>query len=102
MLPNADYYPVGGVEFSVHLGVPPSVALNLGVPVADVRFRLPEMHRASMPETSVQENGNLRSRENQVCDAVADEISRPMQPRRRALPRPLRVPPQHVQLRSSR
>src|ERR1700677_873592 len=66
VFPHADYDPPGCRQFLICLGITDSVCVDLLAPEVSITCRRAVMVRASMPEATVHEDGDLVAREDHV------------------------------------
>lgn len=67
VLPESENYPACASQTCVRLGVPLLIAGKLGQPIRAVPYRRAAMFWARVPETTVDEDGDLLTREHDVC-----------------------------------
>ncbi len=80
VLPDANDYPAGRGERHVRFFVSLAVPVDLGGPPCRVAPRDPAMLRAPMPETPVDEHGDLRAREGNVDGPARNPRNRLLHP----------------------
>lgn len=66
MFPDANDLPPGIDELAVGVPVPGDVPRDLASPELGIPGRRPMMFDAPVPETTIKEHSDLRSRENQI------------------------------------
>jgi hypothetical protein len=69
MLPDSDNRPALGLKYEIGAAIPFHCRLDLVPPPLGVCLGPVDMLLAPMPETSVDEDGNMRSGENQISAA---------------------------------